>query len=458
MRCCAFGLLSQVLLAVAAHPAETTPCENCWQSVSSLALAVGFDPEECGSSISSATTSCAGAKGTVHLLQISAAASAISGVAASAGRAPGRGGALALTTKHEGAISKAHVVRMQMMASSGFASVLDQYVPNAATTQGSPIRGFSASDPQMARADVLPVPSFKRDLVVLDTTEGKTMSSLSAAQRGHVEAQGSRQVHRITAVAGHVGQRTGEPWQDGENATSTASDAFQPTTNQVSQTDDELRREYLRLRDEDQELRRQNQDLRMQLPDTAAIDSEGASMLTGKKTWVWVTGLGIGCVLVCGFVSFQAFKFAQASADEDGDGDVDLEDVEKSIQNKFLCGLSWPTIKNLMLLLLLAIAGFTFLWWAGIIQPFLQQMVVYLYLASVILGFLAVVVYEAWDDIGKMQGQIMKVVRRVSFFFEGGFQDLEEEVESWMFGKSGRGSKAGGGARSGRAQRTSGCC
>jgi len=160
---------------------------------------------------------------------------------------------------------------------------------------------------------------------------------------------------------------------------------------------------------------------------------------SSKKTLVAaIVGGSVGSLVLL-YVIYRIVGVFRTATDRNRDGVVDFEDVKIELEDKFLCGLGWDSVKNLAILVIFAVSGFAVLWWAGVIQPFLQQMLVYLYLACVVLSVLAVLILEAWDDIGKMQARIMNIVTNVEGFFDQGFEEFEQNVESLCCGTGGAG-------------------
>lgn len=65
-------------------------------------------------------------------------------------------------------------------------------------------------------------------------------------------------------------------------------------------------------------------------------------------------------------------------------------------------GYSRGTVKNMALLILLSILGFAALWQAGLVQPILGQMIVYVYLAVICIAILSIMASESLRRIDRV--------------------------------------------------------
>lgn len=188
----------------------------------------------------------------------------------------------------------------------------------------------------------------------------------------------------------------------------------------ILEEDANLHREDTRLRVEDNDLRSQNMELRHQL--AGALASEAPE---GRTLAICIAAGSLGVLLVCGLVIFEAYHIIRQQKDTDGHGNVDLNDGGHGVAALLHSQLFW----NLTILIFVALGGFAFLWWQHIIQPFLKQLLVYIYLMSVILGLVLVMVYDVWEDISNKQQKIKEVIDQLRSNFEHGVDEIEEEFD-----------------------------
>jgi len=191
----------------------------------------------------------------------------------------------------------------------------------------------------------------------------------------------------------------------------------------TSEENARLRRTELRLLEENTRLRSMLQGREVPAPG-------GRAALIAGGVGVVVLVLG---VLLCSRHHHRRKKKAQ---DED----------EAPDRGKSRCGcLSWTGVRNFGVFAVVAVTGFVALWRAGFIQPFVQQMIVYLYIACVIASILFVIMLEAWGDIRQMQERIMGIILKVQHLFtEGGVEELEEDIALCCGSAAGEKSSASG--------------
>jgi len=209
--------------------------------------------------------------------------------------------------------------------------------------------------------------------------------------------------------------------------------------------DARLRSEDARLRQEDDELRRQNAQIRRTLQHMAFDDvptlalgvlgqpihpvGANATAFRPHRTtgWVgpflafWSLALSVGLL-----IAYKVYDFMQDSGNDlDGDGNVDFRDFWRHCS----CGLSNRALRNMFLVFVFAVAGFCFLWWLGVMQPFLGQLTVYAYLLLTVVGFASIFLAEVWSDLSGSAMGLFDVISRVERFFHNTNEGLHEAVE-----------------------------
>mmetsp|Transcript_42281 Transcript_42281/g.122219 ORF Transcript_42281/g.122219 Transcript_42281/m.122219 type:complete len:447 (+) Transcript_42281:2-1342(+) len=189
----------------------------------------------------------------------------------------------------------------------------------------------------------------------------------------------------------------------------------------ASVENEQLRRSELQLREENTRLR-----ALLQAGRSGPMPSRTRTMTTVAIACGSVAGV-VGAIALC-----HTFCAPRSRAGKDAqDGrrfHKDSRQAAEGAEETYYCGLTWKALKSVLFLILVATSGFGALWWAGIIQPFLEQALVYLYLACVLLAILGVMVLEVWDHIGQMQERIHSIIWRVEHFFS--VDELQREVTS----------------------------
>mmetsp|Transcript_56174 Transcript_56174/g.162779 ORF Transcript_56174/g.162779 Transcript_56174/m.162779 type:complete len:471 (+) Transcript_56174:169-1581(+) len=134
-----------------------------------------------------------------------------------------------------------------------------------------------------------------------------------------------------------------------------------------------------------------------------------------------------------------------------------------------VCCVSWETLLQMSSFLVLYAIGFAGLWHYGLIQPFLRQLVVYIYVVAGVLAILMAVLYEIWASVkaalDEAQGAIRYMHDKVDHVSSmigvpaGGFDENESLDGSQASAVDGsttlHSSQAGRGRRKSKAQA---CC
>lgn len=239
----------------------------------------------------------------------------------------------------------------------------------------------------------------------------------------------------------------------------------------VVRQDELLRFQDDRLRQQDEELRKENQRLQLTLAQLSAANSSGSlsrpeatslltSLLLGegeepkkplpsnssnasstgkdkaaekhhkKMTLLYI--LGVFCMIVL-YVLYHLHHFFRGGGanDNDGDGDVDWDDFRDYMAGNLCCGLGYQSAKKVTFVLFLASLGFAFLWWQGIIQPFLKELACYIYLGSIVVLVLGVFLAELWSKFSGPLNEIKEGMENFTKMTSGeGWKDLMHKAKS----------------------------
>lgn len=237
----------------------------------------------------------------------------------------------------------------------------------------------------------------------------------------------------------------------------------------TQESEEELQMEDQRLREEDSRLRQENERLQHALLELSSstnrsgtVAEDMATVLTslleeptkppkhaklphaGNKTY-----MGTGShemdpkkrvmtvsLIICGFICFIVYVayhayvfFRNVRTDPNGDGQVDYENVREFFAELICCGLSYSSAVNMSFVFVIAGAGFGFLWWQGIIQPFLKELACYVYLGLIVSLLVGVIFAELWSkffDVFSAQMQAMEKI--MGFLRIDKAQDFAKEI------------------------------
>lgn len=192
---------------------------------------------------------------------------------------------------------------------------------------------------------------------------------------------------------------------------------------------EEALQEDRHLRAEDARLRREAAALRAAVAAQASpTASPGTSHLSGDAMFMLacLALLILGCCTWAGLQTCGDLR--QQASDEKGDGTVSSADVKRSLHQHFLCGLDAHSLRSFCQLLAFAIAGFVFLWWKEMIQPILGSLLVYAFIATVVLLILGIVGGEFFSDFSAQLTQAHEAAKRVEHVFHQGTNDVDEHT------------------------------
>jgi len=224
--------------------------------------------------------------------------------------------------------------------------------------------------------------------------------------------------------------------------------------------DTKLRQEDARIRQEEEELRKQNEQIRREIlrmssrsgiggfwsqvvgpaddplasspmkaitdvPDSTVNGTAANGGRSSSSRLVRVLTIGgfiTSIILVVAYKVYDAIN----DKDMDGDGDVDFSDFMRHCT----CNMSREAARRLALVLVVSGSGFAFLWWMGVMQPFLGQLLVYAYILTVLGAFLSIVFAEIWGNITSSASVLIETVNRLERFFHDGVEDVGQAVKN----------------------------
>mmetsp|Transcript_22303 Transcript_22303/g.47476 ORF Transcript_22303/g.47476 Transcript_22303/m.47476 type:complete len:596 (+) Transcript_22303:122-1909(+) len=206
----------------------------------------------------------------------------------------------------------------------------------------------------------------------------------------------------------------------------------------------EIRKEMLQLRHEDSELRRQNSQLRH-----LAESSHGAETgfhLPGvapnhtviAMITISVVVLGLGCYISTLVYDYSFSDEHTALPDTDNKkqdvGDVRAQ-VQKAHHGPEMFGISTGFLRSLVWIWLITAGGFSALWWMGVMQPFLKELLVWVYLISALCMIVALIIAQGAAEFAALHNALemmFKVVRRIDGIIDRVFADAGKMFdEEW---------------------------
>lgn len=259
-----------------------------------------------------------------------------------------------------------------------------------------------------------------------------------------------------------------------------------------------IRQEDMRLRRQDEELRAENNQLQQLVSQLTKVDSEGRQVQQSSLASAWTDGapemslllsallesraghaevaenssqsttsnrrleaairspgsskpgsrdarteraiiLGAGALglFFAWIISHAAYFFLYIAKDENGDGAVDLADFEEHMAHRICCGMGSSAARGVLSVVIIAAAGFAFLWWQGIIQPFLKELVCYVYLGVVLLLLVGVILAELWGTFKDVFLTQLHALQRLMRFFKIDTGDINFGKVTTRGGKNG---------------------
>jgi len=184
----------------------------------------------------------------------------------------------------------------------------------------------------------------------------------------------------------------------------------------------------------------------------AAIRSPGSSKpgsRDARTERAIILGAGALGLFFAWTISHAAYFFLYIAKDENRDGAVDLADFEEHMAHRICCGLGSSAARGVLCVVIIAAAGFAFLWWQGIIQPFLKELVCYVYLGVVLLLLVGVILAELWGTFQDVFVTQLNALHRLMRFLKIDTGDIN-------FGKQGVGKN--GNEDSDNQRSNFGCC
>eukprot|EP00930_Biecheleria_cincta_P070225 TRINITY_DN57877_c0_g1_i1.p1 TRINITY_DN57877_c0_g1~~TRINITY_DN57877_c0_g1_i1.p1 ORF type:complete len:740 (-),score=106.69 TRINITY_DN57877_c0_g1_i1:422-2641(-) len=153
----------------------------------------------------------------------------------------------------------------------------------------------------------------------------------------------------------------------------------------------------------------------------AIIELSGSSTAGGRdaqtvKVMVLVAG-ALGLFIAWIIFHTASFFFFFNAKDENGDGAINFADFEEHMASRVCCGLGVSTARGVLCVVIVAAVGFVFLWWQGIIQPFLRELVCYVYLGVVLLLLVGVFLADLWTTLHDAFMTQIHALQRLMHFF-----------------------------------------
>jgi len=146
-----------------------------------------------------------------------------------------------------------------------------------------------------------------------------------------------------------------------------------------------------------------------------------ASAAEQTKKVLLISGSALALFIL--WASIHLCLFFRKGTDYDGDGEIDWADFEEHMARRVCCGMNAPVAKGVLAVFTLAALGFAFLWWQGIIQPFLKELTCYAYFGIVAAAIVGVIVAEIWADLNRVFDTQFSAINKLVKLFNLGDAD-----------------------------------
>lgn len=152
------------------------------------------------------------------------------------------------------------------------------------------------------------------------------------------------------------------------------------------------------------------------VPKAAADASAGKEGLFGGMPLDRIIVLGSTLVIcICCSVSILVIRHYDALEEEQEEKDSKLHLPFPGSKTRFVCGgwISSDLARGLLTVLMAASMGFCFLWWADIIQPFLKNLVVWIYLGFLVLMLVWIFGSMLMKEMGMMSFVLTSLMKGI---------------------------------------------
>lgn len=201
--------------------------------------------------------------------------------------------------------------------------------------------------------------------------------------------------------------------------------------------DAQVRRADAELRREDVELRRQNQRLHLALTQSHASnpgDTEPGSTTNNNNSSVmgFVVVIGLTVMACTGFMCFEVqwmYEEAEKPVVASESVHMNADELRAEHRNRTLkleLQVEWLESVGRLLGMLLGIGAgaFVLIWWMGIAQAFMPQLLAYLYFGGLMTSCLGIMIFKSWESLVVTQTEhyrdfkeVMKPLVKTESFF-----------------------------------------
>lgn len=247
--------------------------------------------------------------------------------------------------------------------------------------------------------------------------------------RASLDADGSPSIWPETQMDQNLAKESGQL----RTSVRAQNDWLRDENKKLRATQGELRRNIFEMRRQDNDLRKEDTELRVEdarLRSAFALVS--ASLPAAKyKAEVFNSRVrhgarrtvvlgAVAVVFATIFCAYSVIRFSDSPADDGYGSDEDINALVDGEKRGRSCG--WCPcacccslqicLFSFVMLVISAVAG-SIMWQAGVIQPILAQVSMYIYVISLFVAFLAVIMWEFWSVLRDLIKYIIGEFRKV---------------------------------------------
>lgn len=146
------------------------------------------------------------------------------------------------------------------------------------------------------------------------------------------------------------------------------------------------------------------------------LSNHGVRMETGRTkvqdNLLGMLTISILCLAFTLLIVYYIYRFVHDTEDENSDGVVDIHDVGIKVRRVCCCNLDNESLWALLRVLVISGSTFWVFWGVGWVQPVVQQLLLLVWLALVVIGIVSLVASEALGRFMFFQNYIVGMAQR----------------------------------------------